>query len=60
LFVAAAESASTAPAASSSHHAFFTIEALTATPLGGSICLLASFIAFDIYRRRHQRTLLRL
>jgi len=60
LFVAASESASPAPAAPAANHAVFTIEALTATPLGGSICLLASFIAVDLYRRRHQRALLRI
>jgi hypothetical protein len=56
----AAESASPAPAAPASNPAIFTIEALTATSMSGSICLLASLIAVDLYRRRHQRAFLRL
>lgn len=60
LFVAAAESASPAPASPAGQHAFYAVTALTATPLAGSICLLASLLALDLHRRRHQRALLRL
>ena len=60
LFVAAAESATPAPAPSTPSHAFFDVGALSATPLAGSICLVASLIAIDLFTRRHQRALLRL
>src|SRR5262249_21762925 len=60
LFVAAAESASPAPSVAAPSHDFFDVAALSATPLAGSLCLVASFLAVDLYRRRHLRAFLRL
>lgn len=59
LLAFATEASAAAPASSSSAWSVFTLEALTPTPLGGSICLLASSVAVDFNVRRHQRTLLR-
>lgn len=59
LLAHAADSVSSTPVARSAAHAVFALDALTATPLGGSLCLVASLIAVDVLARRHQRTLLR-
>jgi hypothetical protein len=59
LLVAAAESGSSTPVLKTPAHAILTLGALTLTPLGGSLALLASLIAIDLGNRRHQRTLLR-
>ena len=40
--------------------AILPLEALTATIYGSSLALLASFIAIDLFSRRHQRALLRI
>lgn len=40
--------------------AMLPLEALTATPYGSSLVLLASFMAVDLGSRRHQRPLLRI
>jgi hypothetical protein len=40
--------------------AILPLKALSSTLFGSSLVLLASFIAIDLYARRHQRTLLRL
>ncbi len=59
LFAAASEVSDHAPIAKTDAHAWLTLDALTATPLAGSLILVASLIAIDIQSRRHQRTLLR-
>src|SRR5262245_49826721 len=58
LFAAATEATTSAPVAHSTQ-AILDLSALTATPLAGSIVLLASFIAINLAMRRHQRSLLR-
>jgi len=59
LLAFAGESSAAAPVVNSTAYPVFTLEALTPTPLGGSICLLASSVAVNLLIRRHQRTLLR-
>jgi len=59
LLISAAESASPAPLESRAAHAVLALDALTATPFRGSLCLLASVMAVDFFHRRHQPTLLR-
>jgi len=60
LLVAAGEFASPSHGDEASPSAVLPLEALTLTPYGSSLVLLASFFAIDLYSRRHQRTLLRL
>lgn len=59
LFVAAADSAIHVPVTRPPAQAVLSLDALSLTPLAGSLILLASFIAFDLAGRRHQRPLLR-
>ncbi len=59
LLACAAESISPAHAETSSQQASFPLSALNATPLGGSLCLVASVLAVNLLARRHQCTLLR-
>src|SRR5262249_56452808 len=59
LFAAVADSAVNAPIAKTPAQAVLALDALTATPLAGSLILLASFLAVDLLNRRHQRSLLR-
>ena len=59
LLAHAADSLSSAPVANSAAHAVFAVETLIATPLAGSLCLIASVFAIDLLRRRNQRSLLR-
>jgi hypothetical protein len=59
LFVSVGDSASVAPADSSTSHVVFTLAALVGTPLVGSLCLVSSFAAVNLSARRHQRILLR-
>ncbi len=58
IFAAAAESVA-APIAKAAPQTLFALQALKATPLAGSLVLLASFIAVDLVLRRHQRQFLR-
>ena len=58
IFAAAVESAGT-PAIKAAPQSLLALEALTATPLAGSLILLASFIAIDLVLRRHTRQFLR-
>jgi hypothetical protein len=55
----AADSVSPAPVVKSAPHSIFLLDALKATPLSGSLFLLASLIAIDLITRRSHRTLLR-
>lgn len=59
LFTSVADAVPSTPAAHPAPHAVFTLEALTATPLAGAICLIASLAAVNLLLRRHQRSLLR-
>src|SRR5579871_6507625 len=59
LLIHAAESANPAPAVNPAAHAVFDLEALIATPLGGSLCLLSSIAAIPLVWRTQQRSLLR-
>lgn len=59
LLASAAESIAPAHIEKSAPHAVFELNALTATALGGSLCLVASATAVDLLARRHQRALLR-
>jgi hypothetical protein len=59
LLASAVDSIAPAHVEKSSPHAVFALDALTATPLCGSICLVASATAINILARRHQRALLR-
>ncbi|HML17123.1 MAG TPA: hypothetical protein VK419_08860 [Bryobacteraceae bacterium] len=59
LLACAAESIAPAHPKTSAPQAVFGLDALTATPLGGSLCLVASAFAINHLARRHQRALLR-
>jgi|SRR5579872_6337122 len=59
LFAAVADSSIHAPTAHPPAQASLALDALTSTPLGGSLILLASFNAIDLSTRRHDRQLLR-
>src|ERR1051325_5473017 len=59
IFAAIADSSSAAPTAKAPPQAVLALDALTATPLAGSLVLVASSTAVDLLNRRHQRTLLR-
>ena len=59
ILVHAADSVSSAPAVHQTAHAFFALDALAATPLSGSLVLVASVLASNAIERRHQRSLLR-
>ncbi len=59
LFAAVADATTTAPVAKTPAQAILALEALTTTPLAGSIILLASFIAIDLSLRRHHKQSLR-
>jgi hypothetical protein len=60
LLAAAADLSSHTHAEESNPSAILPLEALSSTLYGGSLVLLASFVAVDVFRRRHQRTLLRI
>src|SRR5690348_13307973 len=47
--------ATPAPAQHSTPRAAFSLEAIAATPLGGSLYLIAAIAAVDLLFRRHQR-----
>jgi hypothetical protein len=55
----ATESSAAAPVVHPAAYSIFTLEALTPTSLGGSLCLLASSAAINFLLRSHPRTLLR-
>jgi hypothetical protein len=57
-FIAPADTASATPA-DPSPQAVFALEALTPTPLGGALCLVASAAALLLHKRRHLRIFLR-
>lgn len=59
LLVHAADSVSSTPIVKSTAQAVFALDALSATPLAGSLCLVASVFAIDLLGRRHQRNHLR-
>jgi len=59
ILVHAADSVAAAPVLPHAAHAVFSIDALAATPLCGSLCLVASLFAMNALARRHQRSLLR-
>lgn len=59
LLACAAESIAAPHAETSSPQASFPLSALNATPLCGSLCLVASALAINTRARRHQRALLR-
>jgi hypothetical protein len=59
LLAHAADAVATAPAIHAPVYAVLALDALKATPLAGALFLLASLIAVDLGRRRHQRSLLR-
>ena len=59
IFAAIADSSAAAPAAKAPAQALLALEVLTATPLAGSLILVASFAAVDLLTRRHQGPLLR-
>ena len=59
LLACAVESISPSHAETSSPRASLPLSALNLTPLGGSLCLVASVFTIDLLARRHQRTLLR-
>jgi hypothetical protein len=59
LFAGASEASVNPPIAKTDAHAWLALDALTATPLAGSLILVASAVAIDLLSRRHQRTLLR-
>jgi hypothetical protein len=59
LLACAADSVSPAHLEKSSPHIVFDLSALSATPLCGSLCLMASVYAVNLLARRHQRALLR-
>ena len=60
LFAAAADAQPQTRGDETNPPAILPLEALTATLYGSSLILLASFVAVDLFSRRHQRTLLRL
>jgi hypothetical protein len=60
LFAAAGDLSSQSHADETSRSAILPLEALCTTSYASSLVLLASFVAVDLYRRRHQRTLLRI
>ena len=55
----AADAAASSPATLHAPQAWFDLNALAATPLSGSLFLLASIIAIQAMSRRHQRDFLR-
>jgi hypothetical protein len=57
MLVHAVDSAASAPVVKSPAHAVLTLDALSSTPLAGSLCLIA--VAIDLIARRHQRIFLR-
>jgi hypothetical protein len=59
LLAHAADSISSAPVIQSTAHAVFSLDALAATPLCGSLFLVASLFAINLLLRRHPRNLLR-
>lgn len=59
MLVHAAETVAAAPAVPHDAHTLFSLDALSATAFGGSLCLLASLSAIPFLRGRPQRTLLR-
>lgn len=62
LLLSAAHEVSTAAPAPPEHstpRAALSLEAMAATPLGGSLYLIAAVAAVDLLFRRHQRALLR-
>jgi hypothetical protein len=58
--LAAADLSSQSHADESNPTAILPLEALCTTSYASSLVLLASFVAVDLFRRRHQRTLLRI
>lgn len=60
LLAAAGELSSQTHSDKTNPTAILPLQALTATLYGSSLVLLASFIAIDLNRRRHLRTLLRI
>jgi len=59
LLSAAEDSATIAPAQRPAPQAALGLDALSGTPLRSSLYLVASLIAVNLLRRRHQRALLR-
>jgi len=48
-----------APTQKTTPRAAFSLEAISSTPLGSALYLVAAVVAIDLISRRHQRTLLR-
>jgi hypothetical protein len=48
-----------APEQRTTPRATFALKAISSTPLGGALFLIASIVAIDLRLRRHQRVLLR-
>jgi hypothetical protein len=59
LFVAATESSASAPVLKTPLQSVLALEALSVTPLGGSLVLVASSTALDLSQRCHRRIQLR-
>jgi hypothetical protein len=59
LLMAAADSSPAGSLERPPAYAMLAFQALAATRLGGSLCLLASLVALDLLARRHTRSLLR-
>jgi len=57
--ISSVESVPAAPLESGTAHAVLTLESLAATPFRGSLCLLSSVVAVNLFERRHQRSYLR-
>jgi hypothetical protein len=57
--MASAESVPSAPVHGATGHAVLTLESLSTTPFRGSLCLLSSVVALNLFERRHQRLSLR-
>lgn len=59
LLSAAEDIATVTPSQRPAPRATLALEALSSTPLRSSLYLVASLVAVNLFRRRHQRTLLR-
>jgi len=57
--ISSVEAVPAAPLASGAGHAVLELKSLAATPFRGSLCLLSSVVAVDLFERRHQRLSLR-